>query len=143
MSRKIVITTIALMLSFFGAFLQAQRDQTIPASVGDLLKVQLVEIRDGAGEVLLNGTFVTQKNTDKDAEREAELKSPSGQAAKGKVDVDIERKNGIVVKDEFEIEVEKLPSMTSLSLLIDGQTVTSFTTNKSGKAEFKMTRKTN
>ena len=141
MAKRAFLPAVALMLGLGSAVLVAQRDQSLPASVGDLNATQLVEVRTESGEVVLNGTFVTEKNTAKVTEREAELKSPTGQTAKGKVDVDIERKNGVVVKDEVEIEVENLPAMTTLSVHLDGQPVASFVTTKKGKAEIKLTRK--
>ena len=74
-------------------------------------------------------------------ERKADLTSPSGQKAKGDVDVTIQLKDGVATKDEVEIDIENLPSMTNLQLFIDGQTAASFVTSKAGKAELKFDRK--
>jgi hypothetical protein len=104
------------------------------------MTVQLIEVRDGAGQVLVHGTFATDKNTPKEAEREAELKSPTGQRAKGDAQIDVTRKDGLITS-ELEVEMERLPAMTSLTLFIDGHTVTSFMTDKNGKAELKLVRK--
>ena len=144
MSRGVAIAGMALALSILGnsaVTAQDQREQTLPASVGDLAAVQLIEVRDASGQVLLNGTFVTDKNTPKETEREAELKSPTGQASKGKVEVEIERKDGVVTADKLEIEVEKLPAMATLTLHIDGQPVGTLMTGKNGKAEITLVRK--
>lgn len=135
----------AALTLVLGAGLSAQtqdktKDNTLPAGVGDLATVQLAEVRDGAGQVLIHGTFITDKNTTNETEREAELKSPTGQRSKGDAEIDIVRKDGVVTT-ELDVEVERLPAMTSLTLLIDGQTVASFMTDKNGKAELKLVRK--
>jgi hypothetical protein len=122
--------------------LAAQRPgDTLPASVGDLNAAQLVEIKDMNGQVLLHGTLKTSKNEPKETERKAELQSPTGQKAKGKFEVEIERKDGAINKEEVELEVEKLPAMTECQLFIDGKHVSSLTTTKAGKAEVKLERK--
>ncbi len=144
--RRMATLALSAALSFgLGAGLSAQTQDktkynTLPASVGYLSAVQLVEVRDGAGQVLIHGTFVTDKNTTNETEREAELKSPTGQRSKGDAEIDIVRKDGVVTA-ELEVEVERLPAMTSVTLFIDGQTVTSFLTDRNGKAELKLTRK--
>lgn len=119
----------------------AQSKDTLPASVSDLNAVQLIEIRDSAGAVLLHGTLKTSKNESQETERKADLVSPSGQKAKGKVEVEIERKDGLVTKEELEISMERLPAMTGCELFVDGRHVVSFVTSKAGKAELKLDRK--
>ena len=120
----------------------AQRPgDTLPASVGDLNAAQLVEIKDLNGQVLLHGTLKTSKNDPKETERKAELESPTGQKAKGKAEIEIERKDGVIAKEVVELEVEKLPAMTECQLFIDGKHVSSLTTTKAGKAELKLERK--
>jgi len=122
--------------------LAAQRPgDTLPASAGDLNAAQLIEIKDLNGLVLLHGTLKTSKNEPKETERKADLESPTGQKAKGKFEVEIERKDGAIAKEEVELEVEKLPAMTECHLFIDGKHVSSFTTTKAGKAELKLERK--
>jgi len=124
------------------AVLAAQRPgDTLPASVGDLNAAQLIEIKDMNGQVLLHGTLKTSKNEPKETERKADLESPTGQKAKGKAEVEIERKDGVIAKEEVELEFEKLPAMTECQLFLDGKHVSSFTTTKAGKAAVKLERK--
>jgi hypothetical protein len=124
-----------------GAIAAAQQDRTLPAALGDLGEAKLVEVRDQAGQALLTGTLTTEKNTPKKTERTAALTSPSGQKAKGEVEVEIERKDGVATKDELELQLENLPVMVTVQLFIDGQTVTSFVTSKAGKAKLELSRK--
>jgi hypothetical protein len=133
---------VAIALAAGGtAVATAAQDRTLPASVGDLGQAQLVEVRDQSGQALLAGTLTTSKNTPKKMERTAELTSPSGQKAKGEVEVKIDRKDGVATKDEVELELENLPVMATFQLFIDGQTVTSFITTKAGKAKLELGRK--
>lgn len=119
-----------------GAQQQSQTERL--ASIGDLSAAQLIEVRDKAGQVLLHGTFKTSENEPKETERKAELASPTGQASKGKVEVEMSRKDGIVTENELEIEIEKLPAMIDCDVFVDGRHVASLLTSKKGKAEVKL-----
>ena len=139
--RTLVALSMAIAVSAGAGRLVAQGKGTLPSTIGDLNAAQLVEVRDQTGQVLLNGTLKTTKNKAKETERNAELQSPTGQQkAEGKVDVDIERKDGAVSKDEIELEVEHLPAMTSCDVFIDGIRAGSFVTSKSGKGKLKLDR---
>ena len=139
--RTLVALSMAIAVSVGAGRLVAQGKGTLPSTIGDLNVAQLGEVRDQAGQVLLTGTLKTTKNKAKETERNAELRSPTGQQkAEGKVDVDIERKDGIASKDEIELEVEHLPAMTSCEVFIDGIRAGSFVTSKSGKGQVKLER---
>jgi hypothetical protein len=119
----------------------SQDKNVLPASVGDLEQAQLIEVRDTTGTILLHGTLKTSKKELDETERKAELVSPTGQKTKGKAEIEIERKNGVISKEEVEVKLENLPTMTQFELALDGKHVTSFMTTKAGKAELKLERK--
>ena len=79
-----------------------QNQRTLPDTIGDLNAIQLVEVVDQGGQVLLHGTMKTSSNTPKEIERKAELMSPTGQKAKGKIEIEIEHKESSI---ENEVEV--------------------------------------
>jgi len=135
--------SVALVIALgAGGVVSAQRSgDTLPASVGDLNAAQLVEVRDLEGQVLLHGTLKTSSNSGKETERKAELVSPTGQKTKGRVEIEIERKDGVAVKDQIELSLERLPAMTQCELFIDGRHATSFMTSKAGRAELKLDRR--
>ncbi len=143
MSVRTIVGAFVLSaaMSTGSAVLLAQKPGELPATIGDLNVAQLVEIKDQNGQVLLHGTLKTSKNEPKATERKADLESPTGQKAKGKVEVEIERKDGAVAKEEIDIEFDKLPAMTECQLFLDGKHVSSFTTPKAGKGELKLERK--
>jgi hypothetical protein len=109
-----------------------------PAWAGDLNAAQLVEVRDRSGNVLLHGALATTKDTPKETEREADLASPSGQAGKGEIEIEIERKDGLVTENEIEVEAEKLPALTDCEVFIDGRAIGTLVTSKKGKGELKL-----
>jgi hypothetical protein len=141
--RKLpLILSLAFLLPAVAAASGPQKDKTIPPSIGDLNNAQLIEVRDTNGNVLLHGTFKTSENKSNETERKAELASPSGQAAKGEAEIEIERdKDGLITKDEIDVDVEKLPAMVNCLLVLDGQTIGEFVTTKKGKGEITLTRK--
>jgi hypothetical protein len=143
--RRLVLSILSLVLAmplWLSAAAPSQQPQNmLPATLGNLITAQLIEVVDESGQVLLQGTLTTSsKNTDK-TERSAELKSPSGQPAKGKVDIDISLKAGVVTKDEIELSLQRLPAMATCRLLVDGQQVSTFLTTKGGRADIKLSRK--
>ena len=139
--RFITGAATALLLMTWGGQVHAAQKGTLPAVVGDLNDAQLVEVRDQNGQVLLHGTLKTSSNKPKETEREAVLESPTGQKAEGEFEIEIERKDGVITKEEIELSVEHLPAMTQCELFIDGRHVTTLTTSKAGKAELKLERK--
>jgi hypothetical protein len=139
MNRWIGAAVFTLVAFGAGAGTIAQETRGVmPTIVGDLTTAQLIEVRDKGGQVLLHGTLTTEEDTPKETERKADLKSPNGQAAKGEVEIEIERKDGTVTKHEIEVEVEKLPAMLPCDVFLDGRSIGSFVTSKKGKAELKL-----
>src|SRR6187401_484762 len=139
--RFITVAATALLLSAWGDQVQAGQKGTLPALVGDLNDAQLIEVRDQNGQVLLQGTLKTSKNTEKETEREATLASPSGEKAEGEFETEVELKKGVVALEEVELSVKHLPALTQCELFIDGRHVTTLTTSTSGKAKLKLQRK--
>src|SRR6187200_13945 len=88
---------VACGISAASAAVTAQtRETRIPDSIGDLNSAQLVEVRDRAGKVLLNGTLQNDSTKANEIEREAEVVRPNGGKGKGGDDdaVECKEKNG-------------------------------------------------
>jgi hypothetical protein len=137
------LTGVALAVALLGAPAapaSAQARNEIPADVGDLATAQLVEIRDRAGAVLLHGTFKTSENSPREIERKVDLVSPSGQKTKGKVAIEIKRRDGRV-EDEVVLALERMPAMTDCEVFVDGKFAGAFVTSKSGNGEVRLKRK--
>ena len=140
MTARRTFGAVAVALALIGGrTVLAQEPRTLPNTIGDLNTVQLVEVIDSKGEVLLHGTMKTKTNTPKEIERKAELVSPTGQKAKGEAEIEIERKDS-EVKNEVEVKVQGLPINTQCELRLDGRAAASFLTTKSGRASFELER---
>jgi hypothetical protein len=137
--RVIAIIAVGLALAG-GRTVFAQDPRLLPDTIPDLNNAQLVEIVDQTGQVLLHGTLKTSSNTVKQTDRKADLVSPSGQKAKGKIDIEIERKDNSV-KDQVEVSVEGMPTSSQFELRLDGRQATTFLTSKTGRAKFELERK--
>jgi len=140
MTARQLFGTAAIALALLGGRTLLAQERVLPATIGDLNAVQLVEVVDQQGQVILHGTLKTESNTAKETERKAELVSPSGQRAKGEVEIEIERKDSSV-KNEVEVKVEHLPINMQCELRLDGRAAATFLTSKTGKAKFELERK--
>ena len=140
MTARQLFGTAAIALALLGGGTLFAQERVLPATIGDLNAVQLVEVVDQQGQVILHGTLKTESNTAKETERKAELVSPSGQRAKGEVEIEIERKDSSV-KNEVEVKVEHLPINMQCELRLDGRAAATFLTSKTGKAKFELERK--
>jgi hypothetical protein len=113
--------------------------QPLPATLSNLADVKSIEIRDASGQVVLAGSFSESTDVGGERERFAQL-SPTGvdADAKGAAEVEIKTGAGAIAEQELEIGIEHLAAGASFKLFIDGQEVTSFTTNSRGEAELEM-----
>src|SRR5262245_28436871 len=141
MSARGLIGTTALALALVGGrTVLAQDPRVLPDTIGDLNKVQLVEVIGPNAQILLQGTMKTTSTKPKETERKAELVSPTGQPAKGEVEIEIEQKSD-GIENEVEVKVERLPINTQCELRLDGRAAATFLTTKNGKAKFELERK--
>jgi hypothetical protein len=108
---------------------------TLAAEAGDLSGAAAIEVRDQGGQVVLSGTFGAGDTDDDggDVERVAELKAPSG-AARGEAEIEISGGAG-GTKQELEVDVEGLPAAATFTVVVDGQSVATITTDARGKAD--------
>ncbi len=139
-SIKMIIPVIGMFL-IFGIVVFAvsgMRDvrQPLPNALNDLASIKTVEIRDAGGQVVLNGNFTTWTERDGDLNGEALLNRGNSTAnARGEADFEVSReRNGFIEKD-LDVEVDDLAADTTYNLIIDGQQITSFSTNRRGDAE--------
>ena len=119
---------------------QAQEvKQPLPSTVGDLATAKLVEIKDAAGQVVLNGNIVHKNKQDKDVEGEALLTGSGTNAeAKGKLEVEVSTNSNGLTEKELELDVRGLTPGASFSLFLDGQQVTTFVTDLHGSVDLEM-----
>ena len=132
------VLAVALVMTGTGAAIAQRSRVPGPGWNGDLTAAQFVEVRNRAGEVLLHGALTTTKDTAKETEREADLASPSGREGKGDIEIEIERKDGVVTENEIDLEVEKLPASLDCDVFLDGRLIGGFVKSKKGKGELEL-----
>lgn len=114
----------------------------LPPMLTNLAAVEVVEIKDAGGQVILSARF-TAGNTAKagdEVERIATLTGTTtgtttgATGATGKVEIEISTKNN-TSEQELEIEVRGLSANTTYRVFVDGQDVAALTTDAKGEAE--------
>ncbi len=139
-SLKMVFPMIGMLLLFgivvFAVSSSRDVKQPLPPALNDLASIKTVEIRDAGGQVVLNGNFTTWTERDGDLNGKALLNRANSTAnARGEADFEVSReRNGFIEKD-LDVEVDDLAADTTYNLIIDGQQITSFSTNRRGDAE--------
>ena len=135
------MATAAVALALVGGrSLLAQDTRSLPEKIGDLNTVKLIEVLDKGGQVVLHGTMKTASNTPTLIERTADLVSPTGQKAKGKVAIKIENKDN-TIKHQVDVDLQGMPTSVECELQIDGRSAGTFMTSKQGFAKFELERK--
>lgn len=111
----------------------------LPSSVGNLASAKLVEIKDGAGQIVLSGNFIAENKQHNEVEGKALLTGTSINAgAKGEAEFEVSINRSGGTEKELELSVGKLAPDTSFSMFVDGQQVATFTTNQRGAAKLEM-----
>lgn len=113
--------------------------QPLPATLNNLAELRSIEIRDADGQVVLTGSFSDTTDVGGEKERFAQLSPTSVDAdAKGAAEIEIKTRAGATAEQELEINVERLAAGATFKVFIDGQEITSFTTDARGEAELEM-----
>jgi hypothetical protein len=133
----VLVCLAAAYAAVYAASEYQETQQTLPAAVGDLNAVSAIEVRTESGTAVLSGTFGTAKVSGGETERNATLAAAAGQSGKGTAEIEINR-NGDRLERELEIDVEGLSPNANYVIFVDGQQVSSFTTNDKGAAEVEM-----
>jgi hypothetical protein len=146
MRKKLFGLVTALALTTAVAAMVASKQervkQPLPPALSNLAAVNVIEVRNTAGQVVLGGTFSTGTESKGEVEHTATFTgSGTNPAAKGKAEIELVQKGDAVAKQELEVEVEGLPPSASYMIFVDGNEAATFTTGKGGKAELKFSSK--
>ena len=116
-------------------------EATLAPGVPDLRLVDMVEIRDAKGQVLVSGKFATASETSGAIVRRAALTNPANDDWEGEAEMRIERDgDGASEADDVRIEVEDLPDDTPCVVMFDTLKVADFVTDGGGEAEVRLQR---
>src|SRR5262245_50670580 len=115
-----------------------RNNQPLPLTLTRLPEVELVEIKDEAGQVVLSGKFKTAIDTKNVIERVARLAGIGGAiGAKGQAEIELVKNGDTFSRQEMEVSVYGLAKSANFKIFVDGAEVITFTTNKNGKADMK------
>ena len=116
-------------------------EATLAPGLPDMRLVDMIEIRDAKGQVLVSGKFATQSETSGELVRRAELTNPANDDWEGEAVMRIERDgDGAAKSDDVELKVEDLPDDTPCVVMFDALKVADFVTDDDGNAELHLKR---
>ena len=116
-------------------------ETTLAPGLPDLTLVDMVEIRDAKGQVLLSGKFATASESRETLVRRAALTNPANDDWEGEVEIRITRDgDGAAKADDVRVTVDDLPDDTPCVMSFDTLKVADFVTDDDGKAEVHLKR---
>ena len=129
-----------LLVVLFGAVYAAaemNEETQAQAPAGDYTNAATAQVKDGQGQVLLQGQFGAPVDEDGGLERRAILQaSVAGSNADGEAEVE-HAKTG-ATKQEIEFNVRRLQPGISITFVIDGKDIATATTDRQGRAEVEL-----
>jgi hypothetical protein len=107
----------------------------------DLQLVDMVEIRDAKGQVLVSGKLATASESSDEIVRRAALTNPANEDWQGEVEMRIERNDdGMSDEDDVLVKVDDLSEDTACVVMFDTLKVADFVTDGDGDAEVHLER---
>ena len=135
------LTLSALMLSAAACFGGHRIEQTLAPGLPDLKLVDMVEIRDAKGQVLVSGKFATDSEEPREVVRRARLTNPANDDWEGMAEVRSKRDgDGLMTEEDVRLKVDDLPDDTPCVVLFDTLKVADFITDGGGDAELHLKR---
>ena len=119
------------------AYMVVQLNGQSPALSGDYTNAATAQVRDGQGQIVLQGQFVPPVDDDGDLERRAVL-AATGVDADAAGEVEVEFAKADPIEQEVEFSVANLPAGATFTFVIDGTDVATATTDRRGRAEVEL-----
>ena len=131
----------AMLTSATACFGGHRIEQTLAPGLPDLKLVDMVEIRDAKGQVLVSGKVATASEESSEIVRRAALTNPASDDWDGEVELRSKRNgDGIATEDEVVLRVDDLPDDTACIVMFDTLKIADFMTNDDGSAEVHLRR---
>jgi hypothetical protein len=127
-----LVVTIAVAL-YFVVQLQGQA----AAPTADFTKATTVQVKNGQGQVVLQGEFMAPVEEDGGLERRATL-APTGVDADAAGEAEVEFAKTAVTTQEVEFAVRNVQPGAAFSFVIDGIEVASATSDRRGRADVEL-----
>ena len=131
----------ALLTSAAACFGGHRIEQALAPGLPDLKLVDMVEIRDARGQVLVSGKFATSSEQPKEVVRRAALTNPANDEWDGVIELRSKRDgDGLTTAEDVRLKVDDLPDDTPCVVMFDTLKVADFMTNGDGNADVHMKR---
>jgi hypothetical protein len=131
----------AMLTSAAACFGGHRIEQVLAPGVPDLKLVDMVEIRDAKGQVLVSGKFATSSERPQEVVRRAALTNPANDEWDGVIELRSKRDGeGVTTADDVRLKVDHLPDDTPCVVMFDTLKVADFMTNGDGTADLHMKR---
>jgi hypothetical protein len=132
---------LAMLTSAAACFGGHRIEQTLAPGLPDLKLVDMVEIRDAKGQVLVSGKVATASERPREIVRRAALTNPANDEWDGAVELRSKRNgDGMATADEVLLKVDDLPDDTPCVVMFDTLKIADFVTNGDGNAELHLKR---
>ena len=115
----------------------AQLSGQAQAPTADFTNATTAQVRDGQGQVVLQGAFMAPVEEDGNLERRASL-APVAADSKAEGEAEVECPKSAAGAQEVEFSVRNLPPRTTFTFVIDGAIVASAATDERGRAEVEL-----
>jgi hypothetical protein len=131
----------AMLTSAAACFGGHRIEQTLAPGLPDLKLVDMVEIRDAKGQVLVSGKVATLSEKPSEIVRRAALTNPANDEWDGEIELRSKRNgDGIATEDEVVLKVDDLPDDTPCVVMFDVLKIADFVTDDGGGAELHLKR---
>jgi hypothetical protein len=134
--QLIPITGLLVIMAIATYALVEIRGQGAAAPTGNFTNAAVAEVRDGQGQVVLQGQFIQSDEDDDDVERKATLKSTVGADATGEAEVEFDK--SAPATQEIEFSIRGVQAGATFTFVIDGQEVATATADQRGRAEVEL-----
>jgi hypothetical protein len=118
-------------------YMVVQLNGQSPTPTGDFTNAATVQVRDGQGQVVLQGQFMPPVEEDGGLERRATL-TGTGIDADATGDAEVEFAKTTPTDQEVEFTVENLQANASFTFVIDGTDITTAMTDRQGRADVEL-----
>ena len=118
-------------------YMVVQLHGQVAAPTGDYTNAATVQVRDGQGQIVLEGQFTPAVEEDGDVERRATL-AATGVDADATGEAEVEFAKTAPSDQEVEFSVTNLAAGATFTFVIDGTDVASATTDRRGRAEVEL-----
>ena len=108
-----------------------------PAPEGDFRNASIAQVRDGKGQVVLQGQFAPPVEEDGGLEKIAML-AATGPDTDAAGEAEVEFTTTAPIEQELEFSVRNLAPASTLTFVIDGSEVATATTDRNGRAEVEL-----